>query len=419
MGSGVDGSGAGRSNPAVRRGSRSTDSRRFDRRRGDGDSSLPAVKSTREETLRAVLRAKGYSREAAHMMSRSLRDSSLQVSSFQHLYDTSVQRRTSPSDDNFTSHVCGFCVTSLGLWSCSRSAHQATHQSFQAGTSGATQNYAQVGPSSFAFIFIETDVHIRVQYSRGILWRRHSLKMADHENCVPASIGFGETARIECLGRQVCVLERSHPATTCGISFARTWFPCEESTTVTGSGVDHRTGIAHLNPSEVERILCPVRQLKLFIRWTRKESWGAVNGCLFIGIATSRISWEVTSADGSWRLSKKPTLKLIKSMIELLHMRSEHCQHHGRTTVRWPYLTSCQLRFGGHLGSSRIRIYGTWLVSLMACLLWVQWWSHSKLWIQDIFTLLHSLHDLYAATATTFLMKITWFLAGIFIYGME
>ena len=30
--------------------------------------------------------------------------------------------------------------------------------------------------------------------------------------------------------------------TTCGISFSITWFPCEESTTVTGSGVDHRTG---------------------------------------------------------------------------------------------------------------------------------------------------------------------------------
>ena len=69
--------------------------------------------------------------------------------------------------------------------------------------------------------------------------------MADHENCVPASIGFGETvlisARIECRGWQVCVLERSHPATTCVISFAGTWFPSEESTTVTGSGVDHCT----------------------------------------------------------------------------------------------------------------------------------------------------------------------------------
>ena len=76
--------------------------------------------------------------------------------------------------------------------------------------------------------------------------------MADHENCVPASIGLGETAlisaRIECLGRQVCVQERSHPTTTCGISFARTWFPCEESTTVTGSGVDHRTGDSRSQP---------------------------------------------------------------------------------------------------------------------------------------------------------------------------
>ena len=242
MVSGVDGSDTGRSNPAVRRGSRSADSRHFDRRRGDRDLSLPAVKSTRVETLRAVLRAKGHSREAADMMSRSLRDSSIQVyesywarfvsfcrfvkmacvpsqkSSFQHLYDASIQRQISPSDNNFTSHLCGFCITSLGLWSSSRSAHQATHQSFQPGTSGATQNYAQVGPSSCAFIFIETAFRIGVRYSRGILWWRHSLKMTDHENCVPASIGFGETAlisaRIECLGRQVCVLERSHPATS-------------------------------------------------------------------------------------------------------------------------------------------------------------------------------------------------------------
>ena len=79
MVSGVDGSGTGRSSPAVHRGSKSVDSRRFDRRRGDRDSSLPAVKSTRVETLRAVLRAKDHSREAAHMMSRSLRDSSIQV----------------------------------------------------------------------------------------------------------------------------------------------------------------------------------------------------------------------------------------------------------------------------------------------------------------------------------------------------
>ena len=100
-------------------------------------------------------------------------------------------------------------------------------------------------------------------------------------------------------------------------------------------------------------------------------------------------------------------------MTELRHMRSEHCQHHRLTTIRWPYLTSCQRRFGGHLGSSRIRTYATWRVTLLACLHWVQWWSHNTSWIQGIFTHLHSLDDQYATTAMTFLMKITWLLAGI------
>ena len=58
------------------RGSRPADSRRVVRRRGDRDSSLLAVKSTRVESLRAILRAKGHSREAARMMSRSVRESS-------------------------------------------------------------------------------------------------------------------------------------------------------------------------------------------------------------------------------------------------------------------------------------------------------------------------------------------------------
>ena len=163
----------------------------------------------------------------------------------QHSYDASVQRRTSPIIDYFTSHVCGFCVTSLGLRSGSRSIHQATHQSFPAGMSSATQNCAQVGPSSCTFIFIETAVRIRVRYSRGILELCHFPKMADHKNSDPASIGFSETALISsCIehrARQVGILERTHPMTTCGISFAGSSFPSEESATVTGSGVDYCT----------------------------------------------------------------------------------------------------------------------------------------------------------------------------------
>ena len=53
----------------------------------------PAIKSTCVETLRAILRAKGHSREAADMMSRSLRQSLLQVHEthwgrFVHFYRT-------------------------------------------------------------------------------------------------------------------------------------------------------------------------------------------------------------------------------------------------------------------------------------------------------------------------------------------
>ena len=75
----VDGPIPRRSDPAVRRRSRPTDTRRLDGRRGDRESSLPTVKSTRVETLWAILRAKGHSREAANMMSRCLRESSQQV----------------------------------------------------------------------------------------------------------------------------------------------------------------------------------------------------------------------------------------------------------------------------------------------------------------------------------------------------
>ena len=68
-----------RPNSAVRRRSRPADTRRVHGRGRDRDSSLPAVKPSRVETLRAILRAKGHSREAANMMSRCLEESSQQV----------------------------------------------------------------------------------------------------------------------------------------------------------------------------------------------------------------------------------------------------------------------------------------------------------------------------------------------------
>ena len=70
--------------------------------------------------------------------------------------------------------------------------------------------------------------------------------MADHEMCVPVSIG--ETALIpaciECCARQMCVRQRIRTATTCGIFVAGTWFLAITM-----------PGIANLNPTEVERML--------------------------------------------------------------------------------------------------------------------------------------------------------------------
>ena len=147
---------------------------------------------------------------------------SSQKSSFQYLYDAPLQGRTTTLDDNFTSHVCGFCATSLGVQSSSRPAHQATGQGFPAGTSGATQNHAQVGSSSGFIIFTETTVYFSKWRRWGILGWRHSPKMADAQMCVPVSIGFVKTAlvpaRIEYSAWQMCVCERKHSTSTFGIS---------------------------------------------------------------------------------------------------------------------------------------------------------------------------------------------------------
>ena len=72
----ADGPNPRRPGSPVRGRSRPAHTRRVHGRGRDRNSSLPAVKSSRVETLRAILRAKGHSREAANMMSRCLRESS-------------------------------------------------------------------------------------------------------------------------------------------------------------------------------------------------------------------------------------------------------------------------------------------------------------------------------------------------------
>ena len=134
-----------------------------------------------------------------------------------------------------------------------------------------------------------------------------------------------------------------------------------------------------------------------WIQWNRREcyvpldSWSSSYGtlkesgggggqsayvhnwkCSFRDIMRSHVSrWIVETVKEAY------TLKLIVSTTVWQRMRSERFQLHGRTTVRWLYLTSCQRRFGGLPGCSRIRICATWLVLLRACRHWVQWWLYN------------------------------------------
>ena len=166
-------------------------------------------------------------------------------------------------------------------------------------------------------------------------------------------------------------------------------------------------GIAHLNPTEPERMLCPVRQLKLYIRDSESIRGGRQR--MFIhwnrsirDIMRSHISrWIVETVKEAYTQADRQFDRVTAHEVRALSASWAYI------TIRWLYLTSCQRLFGVLLEFSRTRTCATWHVLLRACRHWVQWWSHNSSWIQDIFTHLHSLHDRYAATATTFLMKNT------------
>ena len=103
--------------------------------------------------------------------------------------------------------------------------------------------------------------------------------MADLENCVPVSIGFTEmaliSARIECLGRQVCGLSRGATQRQLVVSLllepgflAKNQLPSQSPEWITVPG------IAHLNPSEGGRMLCPVSDSENSTKGLRKNPGG-------------------------------------------------------------------------------------------------------------------------------------------------
>ena len=234
----------------------------------DRDLSLPAIKSSRVETLRAILRAKGHSREAANMMSRCLREFSQQVceshwSRFMAFCRTKrwhVFRVRSHHFSTYMMHLFREGLLPLTIISHRTSVASVLRhwvydpaadphikllvRAFRLERPVQCKNHAQVGSSSGFIVINETTVYISKWGPWGILGWRHSPKM-DAQMCVPVSIGFGETAlvpaRIEYSAWQMCVRERKHSTSTCGISTSGTWLPGEESATDAGPWMDHGT----------------------------------------------------------------------------------------------------------------------------------------------------------------------------------
>ena len=316
----VDGTLPRRSDSPVRRGSRPTDTRRLDGRRGDRDSSLSTVKSTRVETLRAILRAKGHSREAANMMSRCLRESSQQV------YESHWSR------------FVAFCRTKRWHVFRVRSHHFSTYMMhlFRDGLLPSTIISHRTSVASVLRHWVydpAADPHIKLlvrafrlerPVQRRIMpkWALHLVLLSllrppfisqievhgkSSDDVIPLKwrtlkcvflLALASARRRSYLhalsiapGR--CVFDRGNTQQQLVVSLlpepgflAKNQLPMQAPEWITVPW------IAHLNPTEPERMLCPVRQLKLYIR--DSESPVCRVCCSYTGTAASVISWGAT-----------------------------------------------------------------------------------------------------------------------------
>ena len=248
--------------------SRPADTRGVHGRGRDWDASLPAVKSSRVETLRAILRAKGHSREAANMMLRCLRESSQQV---------------------YVSHWSRFVVfCRRKRWHMFRvrSHHFSTYMMhlFRDGLLPSTIISHRTSVASVLRHWVydpAADPHIKllvrafrlerpVQCRIMPKWDLHLVLLSllrppftsqseeDGESsddvislrwrmlkCVfllaLASARWRSYLHALSIAPGRCVRERKHSTSTCDISTSGTWLPGEESATDAGPWMDHGT----------------------------------------------------------------------------------------------------------------------------------------------------------------------------------
>ena len=283
-----------RPDSAVRRRSRPADTRGVHGRGRDRDSSLPAIKSSRVETLRAILRAKGHSREAASMMSRCLRESSQQV------YESHWSR------------FVAFCRTKRWHVFRVRSHHFSTYMMhlFRDGLLPSTIISHRTSVASVLRHWVydpAADPHIKLlvrafrlerPVQRRIMpkWDLHLVLLSllrpsftsqseedgeSSDDVIPlkwrtlkcvfllalASARRRSYLHALSIAPDRCVFARGNTQRQLVVSLlpepgflAKNQLPTQAPEWITVPG------IAHLNPTEPERMLCPVRQLKLYIR---------------------------------------------------------------------------------------------------------------------------------------------------------
>ena len=290
-----------RPDSAVRRRSRPADTRRVHGRGRDRDSSLPAFKSSRMETPRAILRAKGHSREAANMMSRCLRESSQQV------YESHWSR------------FVAFCRTKRWHVFRVRSRHFSTYMMHLFGDrllpSTIISHRTSVASVLRHWVYDPaTNPHIKllvrafrlerpVQRRIMPIWDLHLVLLSlmrppftskseedgeSSDDVIPLKwrtlkcvflLALASARRRSYLhalsiapGR--CVFARGNTQRQLVVSLlpepgflVKNQLPTQAPEWITVPG------IAHLNPTEPERMLCPVRQLKLYIR-DSERIWG-------------------------------------------------------------------------------------------------------------------------------------------------
>ena len=333
----ADGPSPRRPDSPVRGRSRPADTRRVHGRGRDRDSSLPAVKSSRMETLRANLRAKGHSRGAANMMSRCLRESSQQVyeshwSRFVAFWRTQRWHVFRVRSHHFSTYMMHLFRD--GLLPSTIISHRTSVASVLRHWvyDPAADPHIKLLVRAFRLerpvqrrIMPKWDLHlVLLSLMRPLFTSQSEDDGESSDDVIPLIwrtlkcvflLALASARRCSYLhalsiapGR--CVFARGNTQRQLVVSLllepgflAKNQLPTQAPEWITVPG------IAHLNPTELERMLCPVRQLKLYIRDSESIRGGRQR--MFIhwnrsirDIMRSHISrWIVETVEAFWRSS--------------------------------------------------------------------------------------------------------------------